>query len=70
MVASQSRGRLLIAAAMFDDLSKSLEKAWSLVKKDGRLTVDNIKEPIREVSGCLAVSGINYPPPWRCRRCL
>jgi hypothetical protein len=34
---------------MFDGLSRSLEKAWDSVRKDGKLTADNIKEPMREV---------------------
>jgi signal recognition particle subunit SRP54 len=40
---------------MFDGLSRSLEKAWDTVRKDGKLNADNIKEPLREIrraSGC------------------
>ena len=48
---------------MFDGLSRSLEKAWDSVRKDGKLTADNIKGPLRDIrwvgestgfgSGCL-----------------
>ncbi|EFN56751.1 hypothetical protein CHLNCDRAFT_48710 [Chlorella variabilis] len=34
---------------MFDGLSRSLEKAWDTVRKDGKLSADNIKEPMREI---------------------
>ena len=34
---------------MFDGLSRSLEKAWDSVRRDGKLTADNIKEPLREI---------------------
>lgn len=36
-------------AAMFDGLSRSLEKAWDSVRKDGKLTAENVKEPMREI---------------------
>ena len=38
---------------MFDDLSRNLEKAWDMVRKDGKLTKDNIKEPMREIRRAL-----------------
>ena len=38
---------------MFDGLSTSLEKAWDIVKKDGKLTADNIKGPMREIRRAL-----------------
>ena len=34
---------------MFDNLSQSLEKAWDVVRKDGKLTPENVKGPIREI---------------------
>ena len=40
-------------AAMFDGLSNSLEKAWDIVRKDGKLTADNIKSPMREIRRAL-----------------
>ncbi len=43
----------MVHAAMFDDLSKSLDKAWDMVRKDGKLTKDNIKEPMREIRRAL-----------------
>jgi hypothetical protein len=33
----------VVRSAMFDNLGKGLEKAWTLLKKDGRLTVENLK---------------------------
>lgn len=43
------RGALLTRAAMFDGLSRSLEKAWDSVRKDGKLTAENIKGPLRDI---------------------
>lgn len=54
-------------AAMFDGLSRSLEKAWDTVRKDGKLSADNIKEPMREircVCHCLLAS--MNKPLWQC----
>lgn len=42
-----------VRAAMFDDLSRNLEKAWDMVRKDGKLTKDNVKEPMREIRRAL-----------------
>ena len=38
---------------MFDTLSTSLEKAWDIVRKDGKLTPENIKGPMREIRRAL-----------------
>lgn len=38
---------------MFDSLSQGLEKAWDIVRKDGKLTADNIKGPMREIRRAL-----------------
>lgn len=40
---------MTIKAAMFDNLTKSLGKAWDIVRKDGKITPDNMKEPMREI---------------------
>ena len=45
--------RLLVRAGMFDNLSQRLDKAWDLVRKDGKLTSENIKEPMREIRRAL-----------------
>ena len=45
--------RLLVRAGMFDNLSQRLDKAWDMVRKDGKLTADNIKEPMREIRRAL-----------------
>lgn len=42
-----------VRMGMFDDLSNSLGKAWDLVKKDGKLTAENIKAPMREIRRAL-----------------
>jgi signal recognition particle subunit SRP54 len=75
----QARGVLQVRAAMFDSLSSGLEKAWDIVRKDGKLTADNIKAPMREirralleadVSAHLNVNGCRrqhlHAAPWSC----
>ena len=44
---------MAVRAAMFDNLNRGLEKAWDLVRKDGKLTKDNIKGPMREIRRAL-----------------
>ena len=44
---------------MFDDLSKNLDKAWDMVRKDGKLTKDNIKEPMREIRRALLEADVS-----------
>lgn len=51
--AKRSRQPNVVRAAMFDDLSRSLDKAWDMVRKDGKLSKDNIKEPMREIRRAL-----------------
>jgi signal recognition particle subunit SRP54 len=48
-----------VRAAAFDNLSRSLEKAWDLVRKDGRLTAENIKEPMREIRRALLEADVS-----------
>lgn len=45
----RGRGALLIRAAMFDSLSRGMEKAVRMLGKDGTLTKENVKEPLKEV---------------------
>ena len=45
---------------MFDDLGRGLEKAWDLVRKDGKLTKDNIKEPMREIRRALLEADVRF----------
>ena len=40
-------------AGMFDNLSAGLGKAWDMVRKDGKLTPENIKGPLREIRRAL-----------------
>ena len=63
----QCRPSQLVRAAMFDDLSRNLDKAWDLVRKDGKLTKDNIKEPMREIRRALLEADVSkhmYPPAY------
>ena len=46
-------------AGMFDSLSTSLEKAWDIVRKDGKLTEDNIKGPMREIRRALLEADVS-----------
>jgi len=47
------------APAMFDNLSVGLEKAWDAVRKDGKLTADNIKTPMREIRRALLEADVS-----------
>lgn len=47
---------------MFDGLSRSLEKAWDSVRKDGKLTADNIKTPMREIRRALLEADVSTAP--------
>ena len=47
-------------AGMFDNLSQRLDKAWDMVRKDGKLTSDNIKEPMREIRRALLEADVRY----------
>ena len=48
-----ARHGLVVSAGMFDNLSRGLDKAWDMVRKDGKLTADNIKGPMREIRRAL-----------------
>lgn len=48
-------------AAMFDNLSRSMEKAWKMVSKDGKLTPENIKEPLKEIRRALLEADVSLP---------
>lgn len=52
---------LTVRAAAFDNLSKSMQKAWDMVRKDGRLTSENIKEPMREIRRALLEADVSLP---------
>ena len=59
-----SRGRtlrLVTRAAMFDNLSRSMEKAWKLVSKDGKLSPENVKEPLKEIRRALLEADVSLP---------
>lgn len=46
---------------MFDGLSRSLEKAWDSVRKDGKLTAENIKGPLRDIRRALLEADVSLP---------
>jgi hypothetical protein len=46
---------------MFDNLSESINKAWKLVQKDGKLTPDNMKEPMKEIRRALLEADVSLP---------
>ena len=48
---------------MFDSLSQRLDKAWDMVRKDGKLTPDNIKEPMREIRRALLEADVRACAP-------
>lgn len=47
------RRRLVVAAAMFDNLSTSLQNTFKSISPDGRLSPENMKEPLREIRRCV-----------------
>ncbi len=56
---------MVVRAGMFDNLSQRLEGVWDTVRKDGKLTADNIKTPMREIRRALLeadVSHLQTPP--------
>jgi hypothetical protein len=55
------RGSSLVAGAMFDGLSASLTKAFKGLNADGRLTAENIKEPLRDVRRALLEADVSLP---------
>lgn len=52
---------LLVRAGMFDNLSQSLDKAWDIVRKDGKLTPENVKGPMREIRRALLEADVGTP---------
>ncbi|KAK9902214.1 hypothetical protein WJX75_007861 [Coccomyxa subellipsoidea] len=46
---------------MFDNLSQRLEGVWDTVRKDGKLTADNIKTPMREIRRALLEADVSLP---------
>ena len=58
-------GAKTYASAMGDGglstLTQRLGKAWKMVQKDGRLTKDNMKEPLKEVRRALLEADVSLP---------
>jgi hypothetical protein len=46
---------------MFDNLSQSINKAWKMVQKDGKLTPENMKEPMKEIRRALLEADVSLP---------
>lgn len=44
-----ARRRLVVAAAMFDQLSLKLQDAWKNIAPDARLTAENMKAPLKDI---------------------
>ncbi|KAK9804333.1 hypothetical protein WJX72_007576 [[Myrmecia] bisecta] len=57
----QERCMQVVQAGMFDTLSKGLDKAWDMVRKDGKLTKENIKAPLREIRRALLEADVSLP---------
>ena len=47
---------------MFDNLSQGLEKAWDMVRRDGKLTAENIQAPMREIRRALLEADVRPRP--------
>ena len=58
---SRATTPLIVRAAAFDNLSRGLEKAWDMVRKDGKLTSENIKQPLREIRRALLEADVSLP---------
>jgi signal recognition particle subunit SRP54 len=46
---------------MFDGLSASLSSAFKNLQADGRLTAENMKEPLRDVRRALLEADVSLP---------
>lgn len=47
--------------AALEGLTKRLGTAWKMVQKDGRLTKENMKEPLKEVRRALLEADVSLP---------
>ncbi|KAI5068719.1 hypothetical protein GOP47_0017064 [Adiantum capillus-veneris] len=52
---------LTVRAAMFDQLTNSLEEAWTKLRKEDVLTRENIKEPMRDIRRALLEADVSLP---------
>ena len=51
----------MVTRAGLEDLTGRLNKAWKLAQKDGRLTKENMKEPLKEVRRALLEADVSLP---------
>lgn len=58
-----SRKIHIVRAAAFDNLASAFEKALKSLTKDGRLTPETIKEPIREIRRALLEADVRFVLP-------
>jgi signal recognition particle subunit SRP54 len=49
----------VVRSAMFDNLTRGLDKALASLKKDAKLTPDNVKEPMREIRRALLEADVS-----------
>eukprot|EP01025_Chloroclados_australasicus_P068954 TRINITY_DN9644_c1_g1_i2.p1 TRINITY_DN9644_c1_g1~~TRINITY_DN9644_c1_g1_i2.p1 ORF type:complete len:550 (-),score=77.11 TRINITY_DN9644_c1_g1_i2:544-2136(-) len=57
----RKREHLCIRSAVFDNLTRSLNKAWDNIRIDGMLTEDNLKGPMREMRRALLEADVSLP---------
>lgn len=55
------RGRLLVRAAGFDNLTNALNDAWGKLKGVKQLTAENMKEPMRDIRRALLEADVSLP---------
>ena len=53
--------RLVTTRAALEGLTKRLGTAWKMVQKDGRLTKENMKDPLKEVRRALLEADVSLP---------
>ncbi|XP_002964409.2 signal recognition particle 54 kDa protein, chloroplastic [Selaginella moellendorffii] len=58
---SCGRGGLAIRAAVFDQLSTSLEKVWTKLQGEETLTSENMKEPLQDIRRALLEADVSLP---------
>ncbi len=61
VLAPHRRGALLVRAAMFDRLSRSMDKARKLMTGNDKLTSENMKEPLKEIRRALLEADVSLP---------
>lgn len=60
-VVKTRKGRMVVRAEMFGQLTSSLEEAWSKLRKQDVLTRENITEPMRDIRRALLEADVSLP---------